>query len=46
MGANQSNVSIEMIEQDYPIRINEYGFVPDSAGAGRVPRWVSFGARI
>ena len=34
MGANQSNVSIEMIEQDYPIRINEYGFVPDSAGAG------------
>ncbi len=35
MGANQSNVSIEMIEQDYPIRINEYGFVPDSAGAGK-----------
>ncbi len=35
MGANQSNVSIEMIEQDYPIRINQYGFVPDSGGAGK-----------
>ena len=35
MGANQSNVSVEMIEQDYPIRINQYGFVTDSAGAGK-----------
>ncbi|MBH67141.1 MAG: methylhydantoinase [Rhodospirillaceae bacterium] len=35
MGANQSNVSVEMIEQDYPIRINQYGFVADSAGAGK-----------
>ena len=35
MGANQSNVSIEMIETDYPIRINEYGMLADTGGAGR-----------
>ena len=35
MGANQSNVSIEMIESDYPIRINEYGLAPDTGGPGR-----------
>ena len=35
MGANQSNVSIEMIESDYPIRIDEYGLVPDTGGPGR-----------
>ena len=35
MGANQSNVSIEMIEAEYPIRINEYGMLADTGGAGR-----------
>ena len=35
MGANQSNVSIEMVESDYPIRINEYGMLEDTGGAGR-----------
>lgn len=35
MGANQSNVPIEMIEQEYPIRIERYGLVPDTGGAGR-----------
>jgi N-methylhydantoinase B len=35
MGANQSNVSIEMIESDYPIRIRRYGMVPDTGGPGR-----------
>lgn len=35
MGANQSNVSIEMIEQEYPLRIERYGLVPDTGGAGR-----------
>ena len=35
MGANQSNVSIEAIESDYPIRINEYGMLADTGGAGR-----------
>ena len=35
MGANQSNVPVEMIESDYPIRIEEYGMVADTGGAGR-----------
>jgi N-methylhydantoinase B len=36
IGANQSNVPIEMIEQTYPIRIERYEFVTDSGGAGRM----------
>jgi N-methylhydantoinase B len=35
MGANQSNVSVEMIESDYPIRIRDYGMVADTGGPGR-----------
>ena len=35
MGANQANVPIEMIEAEYPIRIERYGFVPDTGGPGR-----------
>lgn len=35
IGANQSNVPVEMIEQTYPIRVEEYGFVSDSGGPGR-----------
>ncbi|WP_306155185.1 hydantoinase B/oxoprolinase family protein [Roseovarius sp. MMSF_3281] len=35
IGANQSNVPIEMIEKTYPLRIEHYGFVADSGGAGR-----------
>ncbi|ASM75624.1 acetophenone carboxylase delta subunit (plasmid) [Pseudosulfitobacter pseudonitzschiae] len=35
IGANQSNVPIEMIERTYPIRIEHYGFVPDTGGPGR-----------
>jgi N-methylhydantoinase B len=35
MGANQSNVPIEMIEAEYPIRIERYGLVSDSGGPGR-----------
>ncbi len=35
IGANQSNVPIEMIEQTYPLRIEHYGFEIDSGGAGR-----------
>ena len=35
MGANQSNVSIEMIESEYPIRINEYGMLANTGGAGQ-----------
>lgn len=35
MGANQTNVPIEMIEMEYPIRIERYGLVPDTGGPGR-----------
>jgi N-methylhydantoinase B len=35
MGANQSNVPIEMIETSYPLRVVRYGFVPDTGGAGK-----------
>lgn len=35
MGANQANVPIEMIEASFPLRIREYGIVPDTGGAGR-----------
>jgi len=35
LGANQSNVPIEMIEANYPLRILRYGIVPDTGGAGR-----------
>jgi N-methylhydantoinase B len=30
-----SNTPVEVLEAQHPIRIEEYGFVPDSAGAGR-----------
>ncbi|MBV9813986.1 MAG: hydantoinase B/oxoprolinase family protein, partial [Acetobacteraceae bacterium] len=35
MGANQSNVPIEMIEAEYPLRVEQYAMVPDSGGPGR-----------
>jgi N-methylhydantoinase B len=35
IGANQSNVPVEMIEAEYPIRIEQYGIVPDTGGPGR-----------
>jgi N-methylhydantoinase B len=35
MGANQSNVPIELIETQYPLRVERYGYVRDSGGAGR-----------
>jgi len=34
MCSNQSNVPIEMIEAEYPIRIERYGFVADTGGPG------------
>jgi len=30
-----SNIPIEQAESEYPIRINRYGFVRDSGGAGK-----------
>jgi N-methylhydantoinase B len=35
VGANQSNVPIEMIEAEYPIRIEKYAMVADTGGPGR-----------
>lgn len=35
IGANQSNIPVEMIEREYPVRVERYGLVPDSGGAGR-----------
>jgi len=35
MGANQSNVPIELIEQEYPLRVEQYGLVADTGGPGR-----------
>ena len=35
MGANQTNVPVEMIEAEYPIRIERYGYVPDTGGPGK-----------
>jgi len=32
---NTSNLPIEAIEQEYPLRVLRYGFVEDSGGAGR-----------
>jgi N-methylhydantoinase B len=35
MASNQANVPVEMIESDYPIRIERYGFAPDTGGPGK-----------
>ena len=32
---NYSNIPCESIERNYPIRISQYSFVPDSGGAGK-----------
>ena len=35
MASNQANVPIEIIEADYPLRIEQYAIAPNTAGAGR-----------
>ena len=32
---NMSNSPVEVLEAHHPIRVDEYGFVPDSCGPGR-----------
>jgi len=32
---NMSNSPVEVLEAHHPIRVDEYGFIPDSCGAGR-----------
>ncbi len=34
-GANQSNIPIEMIEAEHPLRVERYALVPDTGGPGR-----------
>jgi N-methylhydantoinase B len=36
MGANQSNTPVELIESEYPLRVEQYGLVTDTAGPGRM----------
>lgn len=35
MGANQSNTPIELIESEYPLRVERYTLAPDTAGPGQ-----------
>jgi N-methylhydantoinase B len=35
IGANQSNVPIELIEADHPLRVEQYALLPDTGGPGR-----------
>jgi N-methylhydantoinase B len=34
LGANISNIPVEMVEASYPLRIEAYGFVPNTGGPG------------
>ena len=34
LGANVSNIPIEMLEAAVPVRVDRYGFVPDTGGVG------------
>jgi N-methylhydantoinase B len=35
LGANVSNIPVEMLEAAVPVRVDRYGYVPDTGGAGR-----------
>jgi N-methylhydantoinase B len=35
LGANVSNIPVEMLEAAVPVRVERYGYVPDTGGAGR-----------
>jgi N-methylhydantoinase B len=34
-GSNNANTPAELIESEFPLRVEQYGLVPDSGGAGR-----------
>jgi N-methylhydantoinase B len=34
-GSNNANSPVEVIESEYPIRVEQYGLVPDTGGAGQ-----------
>jgi N-methylhydantoinase B len=35
LGANVSNIPIEMLESSVPVRVDRYGYVPDTGGSGQ-----------
>lgn len=35
IGVNHANTPVEVIEAEFPIRIEQYGFVPDTGGPGK-----------
>lgn len=35
LNQNLSNTPVEALEADFPVRVNQYGFVPDTGGAGQ-----------
>jgi N-methylhydantoinase B len=35
LGANVSNIPVEMLESSVPVRIDRYGYVPDTGGSGQ-----------
>lgn len=41
VGANQSNIPVEMVEAEHPVIVDRYEFVPDSGGPGRFRGGVS-----
>jgi N-methylhydantoinase B len=41
LAANMANTPVEVMEAEFPIRIEEYGFVPDTGGAGEFRGCVS-----
>ena len=41
-----SNIPVEQAESEYPVRVERYGLVGDSGGAGPFPRWSSHRAVV
>ena len=38
MFANMASFSVEVIEAENPLEVLDYEFVPDTGGAGQIPR--------
>ena len=43
---NFSNNPVEVVEAELPLRIERYGYVPDSEGAGKYRGGLALGARL
>ena len=46
LGANVSNIPIEMLEAAVPVRVDRYGFVAGHRRGRRTPRWALAGADV